>query len=173
LLATVLVCGYLFLHARAGPWPSAILAAAFVMASVVPVYFVWIMPEVFNFSLAFLAYFCWLYKEVATPERSPRGTAWLFTPRSDLVAAILLGIATFSQPTNAFLFLPIVIWWIFRLKAGAADRKIAPAFRQEILAPTIAFVVVAGGLFAVNTLISGEWNYQGGERNTYYVEFPF
>ena len=56
------------------------------MASVVPVYFVQIMPEVFNFSLACLAYFCWLYKEVATPERSPRGTAWLFTPRSDLVA---------------------------------------------------------------------------------------
>ena len=35
-------------------WPSAILPPAFVMASVVPVYFVRIMPEVFNFSLA-----CW------------------------------------------------------------------------------------------------------------------
>ena len=74
------------------------------MARVVPVYFVQIMPEVFNFSLACLAYFCWLYKEVAVPERSPRGTAWLFTPRSDLVAAILLGIATFSKPTDALLF---------------------------------------------------------------------
>jgi hypothetical protein len=166
LLAAVLVCGYLFLHARAGPWPSAILAAAFVMASVVPVYFVWIMPELFNFSLAFLAYFCWLYKEVATHDRSPHGTAWLFTPRSDLVAAILLGIATFSKPTNAFLFLPMVIWWISRLKAGATDRR-------RILVPTIAFIAVAGGLFAINTLISGEWNYQGGDRNTYYFEFPF
>ena len=69
LLSLVLLCGYLFLHARRGPWPSALLASAFVMASVVPVYFVQIMPEVFNFSLACLAYFCWLYKEVAAPEQ--------------------------------------------------------------------------------------------------------
>ena len=69
LLALVVLCGYLFLHARSGPLVSALLASGFVMASVVPVYFVWLMPEVFNFSLVFLAYFCWLYKEVARPER--------------------------------------------------------------------------------------------------------
>src|SRR5690349_670114 len=46
-LALVLVAGYLFLHARSGVWPSALLAAGFVMASVMPVYFVQIMPEVF------------------------------------------------------------------------------------------------------------------------------
>ena len=51
-LALVLLCAYLFLHARSGPWPSAILAGAFVMVSVVPVYFAQMMPEVFNFSLA-------------------------------------------------------------------------------------------------------------------------
>jgi hypothetical protein len=50
LIALVVLCSYLFLHARSGPWSSAILAAAFVFGSVVPVYFVWIMPEVFNFS---------------------------------------------------------------------------------------------------------------------------
>src|SRR5262249_32386777 len=87
-LAVVLLCGYLFLRARSGPWPAAILAAAFVMASVVPVYFVQMMPEVFNLSLACAAYFCWLYKEVAAPAQSPPGTAWLFTDRSDRVAAI-------------------------------------------------------------------------------------
>ena len=73
-------------------------------------YFVQIMPEVFNFSLAFLAYFCWLYKEVASPERSPRGTRWLFTRRSRSGVAILLGIATFSKPTNALLFGAPVLW---------------------------------------------------------------
>jgi hypothetical protein len=35
------------------------------------------------------------------------------------------------------------------------------------------FLVLAGGLFGVNKAISGEWNYQGGDRDTYYVEFPF
>jgi len=164
LLSLVLLCGYLFLHARSGPWPSALLAAGFVMASVVPVYFVWIMPELFNFSLAFLAYFCWLYKEVAAPARSPRGTAWLFTGRSDLVAAALLGMATFSKPTNAGLFAAPLAWWIFGLIGS---------FRRKIVAPVVAFALIAGGLFAVNTAISGEWNYQGGERRSYLYEFPF
>jgi hypothetical protein len=162
LLALVALCSYLFLHARSRAWPSAILAAGFVMASVVPVYFVWIMPELFNFALALLAYFCWLYKEVAAPERSPRGTAWLFTRRSDLVAALLLGIATFSKPTNALLFLPIVIWPILR-----------PGGWRKILAPVLLFTAIAGGLFAINLAISGEWNYQGGDRRSYYDEFPF
>jgi len=167
LLALVLLCGYLFLHARSGAWPSAILAAGFVMASVMPVYFVWIMPELFNFSLAFLAYFCWLYKEVASPERSPRGTAWLFTPRSDVVMAILLGIATFSKPTNALLFAAPGLWWLFRisrLKSGAT----------RVLIPTLVFLAVGIGLFGLNMAISGEWNYQGGgDRKSYLFEFPF
>jgi hypothetical protein len=159
-LALVLLCGYLFLHARAGPWPSALLAAAFVMASVVPVYFTQMMPEVFNFSLATLAYFCWLYKEVAAPERSPRRTAWLFTGRSDVAAAILLGLATFSKPTNALLFAGPVLWAIVR--------------RRLRILPVVAFLAVAAGLFAVNMAVSGDWNYQGGgDRKSYYFEFPF
>ena len=172
LLALVLLSGYLFLHARSGPWPSAILAAGFVMASVMPVYFVWIMPELFNFSLAFLAYFCWLYKEVASAERSPRGTGWLFTSRSDLAMAILLGIATFSKPTNALLFAGpglLWLWRISRLKAAATYTPVRTA-----IVPTVAFVVVGAGLFAVNMAISGDWNYQGGgDRKSYLFEFPY
>ena len=165
LIAVVLLCGYLFLHARSSAWPSAILSAAFVMASVVPVYFVWMMPELFNFSLAFLAYFCWLYKEVARPDASPRGTAWLFTSRSDLAMAVLLGVATFSKPTNALLFLAPVLWTVGHLK-GAGLKRLAM--------PTLAFVAVAAGLFAVNMAVSGDWNYQGGgDRRSYYFEFPF
>ena len=159
-LSLVLLCGYLFLHARSGPWPSAILAAAFVIASVVPVYFVQIMPEVFNLSVACLAYFCWLYKEVASPARSPRGTAWLFTGRSDIAAAVLLGILTFSKPPSAMLFAAPIVWGIFRSW-------------RKILVPVVAFVLVAGGLFAINIASSGEWNYQGGERKSYIFEFPF
>jgi hypothetical protein len=166
-LALVVLCGFLFLHARAPAWPAAILAGGFVMASVVPIYFAQMMPEVFNFSLALLAYFCWLYKEVATPERAPRGTAWLFTRKSDLAMAILLGIATFSKITNAGLFAAPAVLWISRLNKGA----LRPA-----LAATALFVLVGGGLFAVNMAISGDWNYQGGGedvRKSYYYEFPF
>jgi hypothetical protein len=193
MLAAVLLCGYLFLHARSGPWPSAILASAFVMASIVPVYFVQIMPEVFNFSLATLAYFCWLYKEVAAPARSPRGTAWLFTGRSDLAAAALLGLLTFSKPPSALLFAAPVLWalfrltTIFRLKTEATgipkensvvsalpENSVGSAFRRKVLLPVVAFTLVAGGLFAVNMAITGAWNYQGGGgRKSYVTEFPF
>jgi hypothetical protein len=179
-LSVVLLCAYLFLHARSGPWPSAILASAFVMTSVVPVYAVQMMPEVFNFSLACVAYFCWLYKEVASPERSPRGTAWLFTPGSDLAAAALLGIATFSKVTNALLFAAPFCWWVWRwiasrraeissLKAGATYRSL-----RTIALATLFFVGAGGGLFGINLLISGEWNYQGGrDRKSYLHQFPF
>jgi hypothetical protein len=185
-LSSVLLCAYLFLHARSGPWPSAILAAAFVMMSVVPIYAVQMMPEVFNFSLACLAYFCWLYKEVAAPEHSPRGTQWLFTPRSDVAAAVLLGIATFSKVTNLLLFGAPFVWWGWRvvrgnteisslkteissLKAGAAYSSV-----RGVLVPLAVFIFVGGGLFGINLLISGDWNYQGGgDRKSYYHQFPF
>jgi hypothetical protein len=166
LLALVILCGYLFLHARSAPLVSAVLASGFVMASVVPVYFVWLMPEVFNFSLVFLAYFCWLYKEVARPEDSPRGTHWLFCGRSDVLAAVLLGIATFSKVTNAPLFAPLVLWQGWTLVRRRSVRGL------KIVVSACAFVLLAGGLFGINKLISGEWNYQGGVRDTYYVEFP-
>lgn len=169
-LALVLLCGYLFLHARSGPWPSAILAGAFVMASVVPVYFVQMMPETFNFSLAALGYFCWLYKEVAAPERSPRGTAWLFTGKSDLACAVLLGLVTFSKPTNVTLIAAPLLWWLFRRPGGS----VLSAVTGKIIPVSLAFVLVAGGLFALNTAISGTWNYQGGGgRTSYYFEYPF
>lgn len=161
LLALVTWCAYLFLHARMPAVPAALLVGAFVMATVVPVYFVWITPELFNFSLGLLAYFCWLYKEVAPDAHIPRRMRWLTAGRSDLASAVLLGIATFSKAWSAFLFPPIVLWLLWK-------RRYARAAAASAL-----FLAVALGLFGINMAISGEWNYQGGERNTFVYEFPF
>ena len=160
LLALVVWCSYVFLAARMPVGIAASLAAAFVLASVVPVYFVWIAPELFNFSLGLVAYFCWLYKEVAPGPPGVR-TRWLRTAPSDWLAAALLGIAAFSKVSNALLFPPIVAWQLWK--------------RQWVRAAVSAavFAICAGGLFAANTAISGEWNFQGGERRTFYWEFPF
>jgi len=163
LLSMVILCGYLFLHARSGPLVSVVLACGFVMASVVPVYFVWLMPEVFNFSLVFLGYFCWLYKEVARPEQAPPRLRWLFSGRSDVVAATLLGIATFSKATNVLLFAPIVLWQLWALL-----RRPSPRAARVLVSGILAFALLAGGLFSINKLVSGEWSYQGGDRATYY-----
>ncbi len=161
LLAGVAWCAYLFLHARAPALPSALLAGAFVLATVVPVYFVWITPELFNFAVVFFAYFSWLYKEVAGRTDMPRSLRWLASARSDTVAAILLGIATFSKPSNALLVGPILVYLLWR-------RRFVRAIALGAL-----FTAVAGGLFAANVVISGEWNYQGGYRRTFVWEFPF
>ena len=163
LLALVIWCAYRFLHARMPAAIAALLASAFVMATVVPVYFVWIAPELFNFSLGLLAYFCWLYKEVVPPSHVTPRTRWLLTARSDVMAAVLLGIATYSKPTNALLFVPIACWCLWR--RGLVRTAVTSA----------AFLIVAVGLFAANLIITGDWNYQGGgpNRSTFYWEFPF
>jgi hypothetical protein len=161
LLALTLLAAYLFLNARSPAMVALTLAAGFLMASVAPVYFVWITPELFNLSLVMLAYFCWSFKFVATPETAPNGTKWLLAPRSDWLAALLLGLATFSKPSNVLLMVPIVIW-------AAWQRR----WRQAILT-SLVFVAVAGALVAGNVATSGDWNFQGGDRRTFYGSFPF
>ncbi len=151
LLALVAWCSYVFLHARMRPAVAVTMASAFLLVSVVPVYFVWITPELFNFAFGLLAYFCWLYKYVASPVESPRGMRWLFKGSSDMLASVLLGIVTFSKITNALLFPPLVLWQIWRRQ-----------WRRAIVS-SIAFAVVTLGLYGANMAISGEWNYQGGE----------
>ena len=114
LLSLVILSGYLFLHARMQATLAVLLATAFVMATVVPVYFVWITPELFNFSLIVLAYTCWLFKEVADSSTVPRGARWLLSPSTDIGAAVLLGMATFSKPSNLLLFIPIALWHVWQ-----------------------------------------------------------
>ena len=169
LLAAVAFGAFLFLHARAPAFPSVLLAAAFIMVTVVPVYFVWITPELFNFAVVFFAYFLWLYKEVALPEQMPRGLRWTAGSFSDVMAAVLLGIATFSKVSNVLLFAPLAVWLLWRRHP------------MQFLVTGLAFSMAAAGLFAANVAITGDWNYQGGgDRRTFYWDpgagtggFPF
>lgn len=161
LLAGIVLCGYRFARARA-PGPAAMtFTLAFFGASIVPIYLVWFTPEVFNLALVFYAYFLWLYKEVAPPAEG-RFARFMMGRGSDVAAAVLLGMATFSKPLNILLAGPFVLllWWRRRFLAG--------------LAVGVVFVAAVGGLFAGNAAISGEFNYQGGDhRKAFYTWFPF
>jgi hypothetical protein len=156
LLFGVCVCGYCFLAARARPGPALVFTLAFVGATVVPVYGVFLTSDLFNFALVFFAYFLWLYKEVSRPADQENDDAW-----TDVGAAVLLGMATFSKPPNALLIAPLVLlmWWRRRFLAG--------------LVVGAVFAVTVMGLFGINALSSGEFNYQGGDRRTFYSKFPF
>jgi hypothetical protein len=157
LLYAVGVCGFYFLAARGRPAPALAFTLAFLGASVVPVYVVFLTSDLFNFAIVFVAYFCWLYKEVAPRE----GNRFLRGFGSDLAAAVLLGVATFSKPINAPLAAPLVLlWWARRrMLAGSVV--------------AVAFAAAAGGLFGINALQSGEFSYQGGDRRIFYGHFPF
>ena len=156
LLFGVCVCGYKFLAAQSQPAPAMIFTLAFVGATCLPAYVVFLVPEVLNFSLIFFAYFLWLYKEV-----KPDAPAWLRGRGSDIVAAILLGAATYSKPPNALLVAPLVIWFWWRKKW--VDGFVVGAVS----------VIVAGAFFGLTAMNAGEFNYQGGDRKTFYTAFPF
>jgi hypothetical protein len=160
LLALATLCAYVFLQTRTKPLPAMLLAGAFVLATVVPVYFVWIAPEVMNFALGVAAYFCWLYKEAAPCGGAARGTRWLRGAASDAVAGVLLGFLTFSKVSNVLLAPPVVAWQLWRRQ-----------WRRAAIT-SVAIGATAAGLFAVNVAITGEWNYQGGDRSTFYAAFP-
>jgi hypothetical protein len=157
LLFGACLCGYTFLAARSRPGPALAFTLAFVGATCVPVYLVFLMPEIFNFSLVFFAYFLWLYKEVAPPE----GFRFLRGVGTDVCAAALLGVATYSKPSHALLVVPIVLWLWWR-------RRYALGLKVGIVS-----VAVVAALFGVNALISGEFNYQGGDRKTFLGRYPF
>ena len=155
LLAGCVWCAVRFCQARLGTAAGAILGVAFIVASVVPVFGVWLTSEIFNFALVLFAYFLWLYKLVAPPGTIRR----LGRPWTDAAAAALLGIATYSKP--GVLIAPLAVAGFFLWP------------RRRWLVVMAAFVVATSGLFALNTFVTGEWNYQGGDRKSFYDRYPF
>lgn len=160
LLAICVYCAVRFATARLGNGWGPAIGVIFVAASSVPVWAFWLMPEVFNFTLVFVAYFLWLYKEVRPGGRTRQqdflGGVW-----SDVAAAALIALATYSKPSNAALIAPLVTYALW---------KRAPA-KATIVA--LVFVAGTGAWFGATRLIAGEWNYQSGARKTFYGNFPF
>jgi len=160
LLTGVFVCAYAFAAERLPRTGALLVATGFLAASSAPLYAVWLTSDFFNLALVFYAYFFWLYKEAVTkPLRLPR---MLTGSASDIIAAVLLGLVTFSKVSNLPLILPLIglAWWRRRFGHGALI--------------FVAWGAIVLGCFGANAAISGEWNYQGGdERKTFYGQFPF
>ena len=159
LMTLCFACAYAFLAARSHPVAAMIFAFAFLFVSVVPVYLVQIIPDFFIFAIVMFGYFFWCYKEAvgpapAEPAMSWR-TRWLLAPRSDTVAAALIGLSTFAKPTNIGLIMPLVASALLR-RQWARAAKMSGVFGGVVIA-----------FFALNIALTGDWNYQGGERKTF------
>ncbi len=161
LMTACFLCAYSFLAARSHPVSALVFAFAFLFVSLVPIYLVQLGPDFFIFATVLFGYFFWCYKEVVGPAPAePRlswYTLWLLSPRSDVVAAVLLGISVFAKPTNIALILPLLV-------SAALRRQWMRGFKIGAI-----FGVVVAALFALNIAVTGEWNYQGGERKTFYA----
>lgn len=167
LLALLLAMGYAY-ASKANPPGRALLAAlTFLFASVTAAYFFWMAPDFFNLVLIFAVLFLWLYK--AAPREgeaagflAPAGRLerFLRSNASDVLAAFLLGLAVFSKPPNIILMAPLLLSNLWR-------RKILKSLLLGLV-----FAVTLGVLFGANYLITGDWNYQGGERKSFLETFP-
>jgi hypothetical protein len=120
------------------------------------------------FAVVFLAgsvapvYFVWI-----TPELFNLSlvfyAAYLWRTNHEHLAAVLVGVLAFSKPTHAVLIAPLVLMAAWRREWSRAVGLAA------------VFGAVAGGLYLMNFGITGEFNYQGGYRKTFYhtTGFPF
>jgi hypothetical protein len=165
LLLLVLLMGFRYLELFNSASLSLGWMLSFLFGSVAIVYFLWISPDFFNFCLSFAVLFLWLYKlrfREARPETAPSGRrpGFLLSAGSDYLAALLAGLAFFSKPPNVVLMGPLVLYYLVKKKPG----------RAVLMA--LVFALTAGALFTVNLKLTGEWNYQGGERKTFIGEFP-
>jgi hypothetical protein len=155
-LGLALFCGYLELRRHASPvWALAVTAAIFLLG-VAPLYLVWPAPEIFNLGVITAALVAWR-----------RGRP--------VVAGLLLAVAIYSKPYNLWLALPLGLAPLL----GWRERDEAPPYAgwtaRLLEAARRTAVVVLGTLtlFGANVLVTGELNYQGGERKTFYGDFPF
>jgi hypothetical protein len=140
--------GYAELRRSATPSSAAAGTLALVGLGVVPVYLLWQTPELLNLALA---------------------TAGLAAYRRDrpYLAAVLLGLAVYSKPTHLALALPLLLAPLVSAGAGWAGRVLDAARRAVVLS------AVAAAGFGVGFVLTGELNYQGGERKTFYDRYPF
>jgi hypothetical protein len=74
---------------------------------------------------------------------------------------VLLGLATFSKPTNILLILPILVWLVVKKRW------------RTMFATGCLFGMIGASLVLGNVAITGEWNFQGGDRRTFYTRYPF
>ena len=163
LLFFMLIMGYSYFSLSNTSSLSFATILTFLFASVAFVYFFWIHPDFFNLFLMFFVLFLWLYKHKKDemPQKEKQKTklvSFLLSNWSDYLAALVAGIAVFSKPPNIIIMGPIVLYALFKKK-----------FVKAVLIILI-FALTAGLFFGINYLATGDWNYQGGERKTFYGE---
>jgi len=146
-LCLALAAGYAEARRQASAGTALAVAAALLAGTVAPLYLVWPTPEAFSLGIVAAALWAW---------RAGRPA----------LSAILLGLATYTKPYNVLLALPLGLEPLLQRERPLAKRLLESARRGAIVAST------AVAFFGLNAAFTGEANYQGGERKTFYGKFP-
>ncbi|MCX6566994.1 MAG: hypothetical protein NTW38_11335 [Candidatus Aminicenantes bacterium] len=193
LIFLLLLMGFSYFALRNSPGLAVLKIGTFLFASVAGAYTLWLAPDFFNLFCVFAVLYLWLYKHrrievqavAAPPESTPsasdpldapasdpahapvrktfraRWTGFLLSDASDYCAAAIAGIVAYAKPPNVAVFGPLVLWTILKKRP----------FKAVLL--VLVFALAFGALFGTNLLLTGDWNYQGGERKSFYFSFPY
>jgi len=168
LLFLILLMGFSYFSPANSPGLSLLHVLTFLFASVAVVYTLWIAPDFFNLFGVFTVLFLWLYKHrrdeadgIDPKADLGRLKRFLVSGGSDFAAAFVAGIVAFSKPPNIAVMGPFVLWHLLKKKYLKAVGLV------------VVFALSFGILFGANALLTGEWNYQGGDRKSFYSNFPY
>ncbi len=159
LLALALVLAVATLRRRGfGPWPALATASSLLLLGVAPLYLVWPTPEILGLALV-------------------TAGLWAWASGRPLLSAVLFGIAGYVKPPNLLMAAPLLLAPVLPppgvspASAWSAVRalpRLAEAVRRGLV-----LCAAAAACYGANALVTGEYNYQGGERKTFYGRYPF
>ncbi len=155
LLSAALWLAFLILRRRGmGPWAGLAVAVGLLLLTVTPLYLVWPTPEIFGLTLITAGLAAW-------------------AAGRPLLAAALFGVAGYLKPPNVLMAAPLGLDPLLpregeRLFGAGLGRRLGESLRRGAV-----LALAAVSLYALNAAFTGELNYQGGERKTFYGRFPF
>lgn len=147
MIFAVLLMGFLLLRQHHPPEKSFSFTLIYLFSSIAFIYIWWITADLFSFFVNFSALFFFFYRF--------RRPIW------NSAAGLFFAAAIFTKPNNA-----LHIGFLFLLLLYRREWK-------KFFAMALVSMLVLASLVYFNFAQTGEFNYQGGERRSFYGNFPF
>ncbi len=137
----------------------------FFFCSVSIAYLIWMTPEIFNFSTVFIGLLFWSYRYLKEEHPKELNISFihrlLISPKSCLFSSFSFALAACSKPPNFILIIPLGIMLLLEKRW------------KDLFLSAIVYLIIFGLFFSSYYIFTGDWNFMGGERKTFYGNLPF